>query len=199
MNKMTFYDVVTLVVPSALVCYGYNWCPLGKINTWEGYVAEFGVLLMVGLLMKSVGAWWSGFWFRNNTDIIEQERQKVTNIGGENNACSFLDVIFFDPLKFICGPIMKCFYTKNQNELDNYYDKYEHAYSQEYYGKRIDALESHVAFLQTWIVALTVFAIEKRDYICCIFVAWYICIIIMLAIQRKIYNMIWESRKGNQE
>lgn len=197
-RKMTFYDVVTLIVPSALVCYEYNWKPMGSVNTWEGYIAQLGVLLMVGLLLKSVGALWSGFWFRNNTDIIKQERQKVTKVGGENQSCGFLDILFFDPVKYILGPITKCFYVQDKRELDNYYDKYENAYTQEYYGKRIDALESHVAFLQTWTVALVVYAFEKSKHICCIVVAYYVCVVIMLALQRKIYNMIWESKKKGE-
>lgn len=197
-GKMTFYDVVTLIVPSALVCYEYNWRPMGCVNTWEGYIAQFGVLLMVGLLLKSVGALWSSFWFRNNTDIIKQERQKVSLVGGENQSCGLLDILFFDPVKYILGPISRCFYSQDKNELDNYYDKYESAYTQEYYGKRIDAIESQVAFLQTWVVALVVYAFEKPQHICCIVVAYYVCVVIMLALQRKIYNMIWESKKKGE-
>ena len=34
-GKMTFYDIVTLVVPSAFVCYAYNIFPLGKDGSWK--------------------------------------------------------------------------------------------------------------------------------------------------------------------
>ena len=27
-SKMSFYDIVTLIVPSAMVCYAYNWVPI---------------------------------------------------------------------------------------------------------------------------------------------------------------------------
>ncbi len=192
-NKMTFYDIVTLIVPSALVCYDYNWKPLGEIGSWEGYIAQFGVLLMVGLLLKSIGVLWSNFWFRNNTDIILEEKAKATNIGGENISCGFIDIIFADPMKFILGPIMKCFYKQDNDIIRLYYNQYEIAYAQAYYGKRIEILESHVAFLQTWIIALVVLCFEKPEYLCCIVMACYVSIIIMLSVQRKIYNMIWET------
>lgn len=195
--KMTFYDIVTLVVPSALVCHSYVWNPLGAVNNWVGQVAIFGLLLMVGLLLKGIGALWSSFWFRNNTDIILEEKAKATNIGGENISCGFIDIIFADPMKFILGPIMKCFYTQDSDMLHAYYDQYEIAYGQAYSGKRIEILESHVAFLQTWIIALVVLCFEKPEYLCCIVMACYVCIIIMLSIQRKIYNMVWEVKKND--
>lgn len=195
-NKMTFYDIGTLIIPSALICYSYIWKPLGCISAtdiWVKHVAYFGVLLMVGLLLKSIGAFWSSFWFRNNTDVIQQEREKVTNVGGNLTKCRFVDIIVFDPLRFIIGPIMRSFYTSDQKELKEYFNKYDDAYKQAYYGKRIEILESHVAFLQTWVVALVVFLFENWDYACCIIAACYVSIVIMLSIQRKIYNMIWEA------
>ncbi len=194
-GKMTFYDVVTLVVPSALVCYKYSWSPMEQIDSWEYYIAQFGVLLMVGLLLKSVGAFWSSWWFRNNTEIIKQEREEALNIGGDPTQCRWLDIIFFDPLKFICGPLMRIFYMQDRQELSTYYDKYDIAAKQEYYNKRIEILESHVAFLQTWIVALVVFAFETKQHVCCIIVACYVCVVLMLTIQRKIYNMVWEAKE----
>lgn len=193
-NKMTFYDVVTLIVPSALVCYSYTWAPIGKPENVLSYVACLGVVLMIGLLLKSVGAWWGGFWFRNNTDIIRQEKIKVGNLGGENISCAFLDTLFFDPIKFLIGPIMKLFYSQDKKELYDYYHKYDIAYAQAYYSKRIEVLESHVAFLQTWIVALLVFFFEISEHKCCVIIAIYVSVILMLAIQRKIYNMIWECK-----
>lgn len=200
-NKMTFYDIVTLIVPSALVCSAYPLIPqIACSMTWVNYVAQFGMVLMIGLVMKNFGAWWSSFWFRNNTDIIEQERRRIKNIGIDPTKCRFVDVVFFDPLKYICGPIMKGFYTQDPQSLEEYYAKYETAYDQAYYGKRIDALESHVAFLQTWIWAIIICIPSELCHKCCKILVCYVCIIIMLYIQRKIYSMIWESKdKHNNE
>lgn len=194
-NKMTFYDIVTLVVPSALVCYSYEWKPLGHPDNLLSKVAYFGVVLMVGLLLKSLGSFWSSFWFRNNTYIIEQEQQNVTNIGIDLTKCRLLDILFFDPMKFIVGPLMKVFYSPDRSKLNEYFSKYEGAYNDNYYGKRIEILESHVAFLQTWVMALVVFLFEKLDFACCIIVTCYLSIVLMIAIQRKIYSMVWESKE----
>ena len=194
-GKMTFYDIVTLVVPSALVCHSYVWKPIVPVVDWIGQIATFGFLMMIGLLFKSIGSFWSSFWFRNNTDIIQEEKAKVSSIGGENLSCGIIDTIFVDPMKFILGPIMSCFYSQDKTILATYFEKYDIAYGLSYYGKRIEILESHVAFLQTWIVALVVLCFDKTEYLCCIVIACYISIVMMLSIQRKIYNMVWESKK----
>lgn len=219
-EKMTFYDVVTLIVPGALVCCAFGfpgiYCPI----SWLGYVAEFGVVMMIGLLLKTFGAWWSGFWFRNNTDMIREEHLKLANIGSEKMSCEFLDVLFFDPLKFISGPIMRCFYTKDNHEWDEYNSKYDVAYSQPYYEKRIDTVESHVAFLQTWFWALIACLIGHVEYVCqnicqacnvcqgCLVKEWktsiiiaacYISVVVMIVIQKKIYKMVWEAKETKTE
>ncbi len=192
-NKMSFYDIVTLVVPSALVCYDYSWKPVGCVDSWEGYIAQFGVLLMVGLFLKGISALWGRLWFRNNTDIIKEERLRAKNLGGEHKVCRFLSILFFDPFMYILSPLSYLRYTEDPQEKDSYYAQYDKAYEKMYYGKRIDALESHVAFLQTWITALVIFVFEKPDYAGCILLACYISIVLMLSIQRKIYNLIWEA------
>lgn len=207
-SKMSFYDIVTLIVPSAMVCYAYNWVPIECKTSWVVYVAQFGMILIIGFIMKSISSWWGGLWFRNNTDIIKQERLKVENIGGENKSCGFLDILFFDPLKYICSIVMFFCYSADTPELTDYYGKYDKAYESSYSGKRIDILESHVAFLQTVILALFI-CMFGNIYSGCICecepkFSWtpcgiplicYVCIIIMLNTQRTIYRIVFENSK----
>ena len=84
-SKMSFYDIVTLIVPSAMICYAHNWIPVECKESWVVYVAQFGAILILGFMLKSFSSWWGGLWFRNNTDIIKQERLKAENIGGERS------------------------------------------------------------------------------------------------------------------
>jgi len=207
-SKMSFYDIVTLVVPSAVVCYAHNWVPIECKASWVVYVAQFGIIIIFGFILKSISSWWGGMWFRNNTDVIKQERLKVENIGGENKSCGFLDILIFDPLKYICSPVMYFCYSADSHELLDYYNKYDKAYEKSYAGKRIDILESHVAFLQTAILALFICIFGKMYSSCisecssmfswkpCIVLAvCYVCIIIMLNIQRTIYRIVFENSK----
>lgn len=205
---MPFYDIVTLVIPSAMMCYANNWVPIEGKASWMVYVAQFGIILIFGFFLKSISSWWGGLWFRNNTDIIKQERLKVENIGGENKSCGFLDILIFDPLKYICSLVMYFCYSADTHELMDYYDKYDKAYIKLYSGKRIDILESHVAFLQTATFALLICMFghmssgclcgceHKFSWTpCCILLLCYICIVIMLNIQRNIYRIVFENQK----
>jgi hypothetical protein len=207
-SKMPLYDIVTLVIPSAMVCYAHNWIPVECKVSWVVYVAQFGAILIFGFILKSISNWWGSLWFRNNTDVIKQERLKVENIGGENKSCRFLDILIFDPLKYICSIVMYFCYSADSHELLDYYEKYEEAYEKSYSGKRIDILESHVAFLQTTILALFI-CIFGNMYSSCICecgsrFAWepcvvlavcYMCVVIMLNIQRTIYRIVFENSK----
>lgn len=205
-SKMSFYDIVTLIVPSAMICYAHNWIPVECKESWVVYVAQFGAILILGFMLKSFSSWWGGLWFRNNTDIIKQERLKAENIGGENKSCGFLDVLIFDPLKYICSPVMCLCYSADSHELNDYYEKYDIAYDKSYSGKRIDILEGHVAFLQTAVLALII-CMSGNTYSSCtcecgarfswtaceILLVCYVCIVIMLYIQRTIYRIVFEN------
>ena len=204
MSKMTFYDIVTLIVPSSLVCYACDLLTIKVGDPWYAYVAQFGVVMMLGLFLKCVSSFWGRLWLRNNTDIIKQERILSQNVGGEIVSCSFLNLFIFDPLKYICSIVMYFCYSEDSHELKEYYIKYTKAYDNSYSGKRIEILESHVAFLQTWILALIICMFgnninfcncetKSTCSVCILMLLSYICILIMLHIQRKIYRMVFES------
>ena len=201
---MTFYDLVTLIVPSALVCYVWGFPCVKFPDTWIGYVTEFGFVLLLGVTLKSFGAWWGSCWFRNNTDIIKEEEEKQDEGNYKFSFCSFLHTWVCDPIRYIFGPLIKLCIPKEPDKakLEEYNEKYDEAYKDSYYGHRIEIIESHVAFLQTWAWALMIcmlcnikcFECNKID-IWLLMIGAYISIVLMLAIQRKIYYMIWESRK----
>ena len=202
-NKMTFYDLVTLIVPSALVCYVWGYPCVKFPDTWIGYVAEFGFVLLLGIALKSFGAWWGSCWFRNNIDIIKEEEGKQDEGNYKFSFCSFLHTWLCDPIRYMFGPTIKLCVPKEPDKakLEEYNEKYDKAYKDSYYGHRIEILESHVAFLQTWAWALMAWLVGQMKYFHCqkmegwmLPVAIYLSIVLMLAIQRKIYYMTWESR-----
>ena len=198
-NKMSLYDVLTLIVPSAIVYWAYG-CPcIACFNNWIGYIALFGIILTLGLVLKTIGAWWASCEFRNNTDIIKEEEDKQFAQEEVFSFCTVLDTFFCGPLKYIAGPVIKLFvpFKRDKAKLEEYYRLYEKAYKDDYYCKRIEILESHVAFLQTMIWALVLIMFDSKDCIWYIVGICYVCIIVMRFIQRKIYYMVWESRKGN--
>ena len=211
-GRMTFYDIVTLVVPSAFVCCAYNFIPLVKDGSWIVYVAQFGIIMMLGFILKGISAWFGGLWFRSNTDIIKEEREKVANVGGKNKGCPILNILFFDPLKYVLSFIMFFAYSEDPGEWKDYSKKYTKAYKDVYSGKRIETLESHVAFLQTWILALfiSLFANiksacmcgDKLIYVwspCIVLLLCYVCIAIMLYTQRTIYRLVFEAEPNQKK
>lgn len=216
-NKMTFYDIVTLIVPGALIYCAYDYPKISCSVIWISYLAQFGIILMVGLLLKGFGAWWANCWFRNNTDIIQEEKEKQIEDDDKFSWCSFLHTWICAPIRFIFGPFIKLsqLYLKDKAKLKDYIKQYTKAYNDSYSGKRIEILESHVAFLQTWIWALVVCLFKPTceikctcgcGCVCCsdwnkgiITIAIYICIVVMLAIQRKIYNVVWEYQEEQHE
>lgn len=201
---MTFYDIVTLIVPSSLVCYAYGLLTINDGDPWFAYVAQFGLIMMFGFFLKSISNLWGKLWFRNNTDIIKQERILSQNTGGEIVSCRFLNLFIFDPLKYICCIVMYFCYSEDSHELKEYYDKYIKAYDNSYSGKRIEILESHVAFLQTWILALIICMFSNINScncdtksgwsVCILMLLCYLCIVIMLNTQRTIYRIVFENQ-----
>lgn len=204
-NKMTFYDLVTLIVPSALVCYVWYFPNIAFPDTWIGYVAEFGFVLLLGIVLKNFGAWWGSCWFRNNTDIIKEEEEKQDEGNYKFSFCSFLHTWLCDPIRYMFGPLIKLFRPKERDKakLEEYDKMYDKAYKDSYYGHRIETLESHVAFLQTWTWAIIVclfgqmkcFDNVEEINIFLFSLGLYVSIVLMLSIQRKIYYMVWESQK----
>lgn len=201
---MTFYDIVTLIVPGALVLCANGWFPFINGVSWLSYIALFGTILTLGLVLKSLSIWWSGLWFRNNINMIQ--------IAKDNDPDKLLDFA----CTFFCGPIMyvispfsaKWFLEKDENLIKLYYDKYEIAYNNTYSGKRIELLECQVAFLQSWSWALGACLItwifNKCEFLMFkhiqisidwwgLLIAIYACIVAMFILQKKIYRVVWDT------
>lgn len=191
-NKMSLYDILTLIIPSALVCWVYGCPKVECFNNWIGYIALFGIILTVGLVLKGIGAWWSSLWWRNNTDIIQDEDENRLRESNMFPFCAIMHALFCDPLKYITSPVSLLLYHRDDAKLKEYYDRYGKAYKDNYYNRRIEILESHVAFLQTWIWALIVILFQSNGCFWYVIGMLYVCIVTMLAIQRKIYHMVWE-------
>ena len=203
-NKMSLYDILTLIVPSALVCCAWDFPNVLLPEGWLGYVAKFGFVLLLGLALKSFGAWWGSCWFRNNTEIIREEEEKQVEGNYKFSACTFMHTWVCDPIRYIFSPGLKLCIPEepDRSKLKEYYQQYEKAYNDSYYSKRIDILESHVAFLQTWAWALVACmlchmkCINGKEFgMGLLVLGFYLSIVLMLAIQRKIYYLVWESRK----
>ena len=213
-NKMTFYDVVTLIVPSAWLSYAFHWTTLSEAtsNNWITYIALFGWLLILGLILKNIAMFWNSMWFRNNTDIICEEIRNIDNPNEKSFICKFVQLFILDPINIFIKPFTAHkSYRQNQQLLKEYYNAYDSAYRDEYYGKRIEILESHAAFVQTWSFALiiSIFGCYGECcfcHCCCLLepsiklkfiisACFYLCLAVLSIIQRKIYNLVWDSRK----
>lgn len=215
-SKMTFYDLVTLIVPSALVCYiwrdnielpFFNFstsCPCGCISmqdSWLNYIVAFGVLLFIGLIMKILASWWNGFWFRNNTDMLKPIALLYEKNIERANGCEWMKTWFCEPIQYCFSPFMKWFsiYQEDESATYEYYQRYENAFEHPYYSPRINILESHIAFLQVWLLAIVIILIHPSMHNCCMvgigILFIYIGIRIMITIQRKIYIMVYEAKK----
>lgn len=206
---MTFYDIVTLLVPGVLVCCAWNWTIFSHPDKiwWGTYIAQFGLILMIGLLLKSVNVLWSEWWFRNNTDIL------LITLNGETNLLKELSCdLICGPLLYIISPISglihRLYRNPDEGLLDLYYNKYNSAYYNEYSGKRIEMLESQVAFLQTWSWALAFCMVGKigkmHSWGWCDNYEWgidwwilaigiYACIVAIFILQKKIYQVVWDN------
>ena len=203
-SKMTFYDIVTLIVPSAILCCCNGWLPFKEEPSWIGYVALLGVVLMIGLILKGISIAWNAIWFRNNSKMIF-DAENGTNIF-KDLACSF-----------ICGPFAYIFSVpfhfidnKDEGVIDRYYDQYEKAYNNKYSGKRIELLEAQVAFLQSmiWALVFCLIGIFLHDPLQCpivkvclcpfewwvILILLYACIVTMIILQKKVYKVVFESK-----
>lgn len=203
-SKMTFYDIVTLIVPSAILCCCNGWLPFKEEPSWIGYVALLGVVLMIGLILKGISIAWNAIWFRNNSKMIF-DAENGTNIF-KDLACSF-----------ICGPFAYIFSVpfhfidnKDEGVIDRYYDQYEKAYNNKYSGKRIELLEAQVAFLQSmiWALVFCLVGIFLHDPLHCpivkvclcpfewwvILILIYACIVTMIILQKKVYKVVFESK-----
>ncbi len=200
LEKMTFYDIVTLIVPGALVCCAWDWSIFSRLEPlWFVYVAQFGLLLMIGLLLKGISSLWSSLWFRNNTKMIREAELKEKNLA-RDIICTFV----CGPIQYILSPIF-AFDKANRELEDKYNNQYNEAYYNPYSGKRIELLESQVAFLQTWTWALGFCFIGRvLTYFGCKAYNWgiewwilvlgmYACIVTMFILQKKIYQVVWDN------
>ena len=203
-SKMTFYDIVTLIVPSAILCCCNGWLPFQEEPSWIGYVALLGVVLMIGLILKGISIAWNTIWFRNSTKMI---------FDAENDTNVFINIV----CAFVCGPLayVLSFVTifvdkKDEGLLKRYYDQYEKAYNNKYSGKRIELLEAQVAFLQSmiWALVFCFAGIFLHDPLHCpivkvclcpfewwvILILIYACIVTMIILQKKVYKVVFESK-----
>ncbi len=201
---MTFYDIVTLIVPGALVLCANGWFPFIKDVSWLSYIALFGVILTIGLALKSLSIWWSGLWFRNNANMIQ-----IAKDANQDKLLDFACTFFCGPIMYVFSPFSsKWFLKKDENLLKLYYDKYEIAYNNEYSGKRIELLECQVAFLQSWSWAICAclislifnkcrFLMFKQIQISldwwALLIVIYACIVAMFILQKKIYRVVWDT------
>ena len=215
-SKMTFYDLVTLIVPSALV--GYIWrgklaalctysvstCPCGCTsieNNWLNYLVAFGGLLFIGMIMKLLASWWNGLWFRNNTDMLKPISLWHERGIERADSCVWMKTWFCEPIQYCFSPLMKWFgvYQEDKSIIYDYYNKYENAFEHPYYSQRINILESHIAFLQVWLLAIVLILVHPSMRNCCMVgigtLSIYIGIRMMISLQKKIYNMVYESLK----
>ena len=127
-SKMTFYDIVTLIVPSALVCYIWKKqlailfadfilsCPCGCTsmqNNWLNYLVAFGGLLFIGLIMKSLASWWNGLWFRNNTDMLQPIAIWHEKGIERADSCVWMKIWFCEPIQYCFSPLMNWFKILN--------------------------------------------------------------------------------------
>lgn len=212
LEKMTFYDIVTLLVPGVLVCCAWNWTIFSLPDKiwWGTYIAQFGLILMIGLLLKSFNILWNSFWFRNNTRILLIVSNGETNLFKE-----VLCDLFCGPLLYLLSPltglICVLFCKQDEGLLNRYYGEYNKAYYNAYSGQRIELLESQVAFLQNWSWAL-VFCLLGRigkinDWGWCNKYDWglewwnlalgiYVCIVAMFILQKKIYQVVWDNMEA---
>lgn len=203
-SKMTFYDIVTLIVPSAILCCSNGWLPFKEEPSWVGYVALLGVVLMVGLILKGISIAWNAIWFRNSSKMIF-DAENDTNVF-KNIACAFL----CGPLAYVLSLGSHFLDKKDEGLLDRYYDQYEKAYNNKYSGKRIELLEAQVAFLQSmiWALVFCLVGIFLHDPLHCpivkvclcpfewwvILILIYACIVTMIILQKKVYKVVFESK-----
>lgn len=213
-SKMTFYDLVTLIVPSALVCYIWrdtfalpflvttSSCSCGCTsvgNYWLNYLVAFGILLFIGLVFKMVASWWNNLWFRNNTDMIKPIADRHLHGIARADSCVWMKTWFCEPIQYCFSPIMKWFniYQEDKSAINKYYKAYEYAFEHPYYSPRINILESHIAFLQVWLLTIVIILIHPSMHHCSmvgiVILSIYIGIYIMITLQKKIYNMVYES------
>ena len=204
-NKMSLYDMLTLIVPSALVFFLYQCPKMQDKECWITYLVQFGFVLMIGILLKSLSVGWNGLWFRNNTDMIRQA-QDTPSSPFKSALCTFICA----PIKYSFSYVAAIFYKQDEMELKEYYRKYNIAYNDSYCGKRIEFLESQIAFLQVWMGAMTVCLIGEWSHLCkwnwlngyynheildgkYVCIAIYVSMVAMFILQKKLYRLVHET------
>lgn len=151
-EKGTFYDLVSLVVPGALIltvclfvdsCFCCKILPTGADINWIVEVSLFGIVLLLGFVCKLIA---SVIWKEKRNDIeeINTEYRKY-----KKEKDSLPD-------------------DKTITELDTpeYFKRYYYV-AKNTYNKHIPILESHIAFFQNWIVASGVSIVLIPLLYCC--------------------------------
>ncbi len=133
-GNFSFHDLVTLLLPSALVitCVYYCWPnflpqPISDSYEWVFYLAQFSILLIIGMTIKAF-AKLAFTYFMDKIDIIN----KVWSTYRNSDACL----------------------NKGTNKIDTqtYYKKYYYVRKHTYCDD-ISIMEAHVSFLITLAVA----------------------------------------------
>jgi len=163
-EKGTFYDLVSLVVPGALIltvclfadsCFCCKILPTGADTNWIVEVSLFGIVLLLGFVCKLIASViWKGK--RNDIEEINTEYRKY-----KKEKDSLPD-------------------DKTITELDTpeYFKRYYYV-AKNTYNKNIPILESHIAFFQNWIVAAVISFVLIPILYCCSFCCCKIMLIEM--------------------
>lgn len=133
-GNFSFHDLVTLLLPSALVitCVYYYWPNLlpmlvSDSYEWVFYLAQFSILLIIGMTIKAFAKWTYGRCL-NSTCMIKWAWDEYSN--------------------------SDAYLNKDTNKIDcqTYYKKYYYVRKHTYCDD-ISIMEAHVSFLITFAAA----------------------------------------------
>lgn len=135
-NKMTLYDLLTLIIPGsiAMVVMYSGLCPWikGFDFLWIVYIAIFGIMFLIGLLLKN--------WALNkNKEIFDQNLQDIQETYDKFAVATFHDL------------------DSENITYDDYCQDYYYAVDNNEKSK-IAILESQVAFMRTMCYTLRLIA-----------------------------------------
>lgn len=200
-SKATFYDIITLLFPSAFICciiavlFPLDECLMACTNNVIGSVTICSVLMATGLIIKQISVLVFDESLNSEKSIKEAyERHK-------------------DKYKSKCVEGKKGCDCK-EKEMD--YQKYVAAYYKMLLQNEknpVEVLEGHVAFLRSWIIAsviaMLIIILDVVVVCCCcvncccmrfdliiLGVIFFICILsvpVMYQLQDKIFSIVFEK------
>jgi hypothetical protein len=188
-SKATFYDIITLLFPSAFICciiavlFPLDECLMACTNNVIGSVTICSVLMATGLIIKQISVWVF------DESLNSEERIKKAYKRHKD--------------KYKCV----------EKEMD--YQKYVAAYNKMLLQNEknpVEVLEGHVAFLRSWIIAsviaMLIIILDVVVVCCCVNcccmrfdliilgVIFFICILsvpVMYQLQDKIFSIVFEK------